>query len=85
MAELKNNTEEIVYNVLTFGNNFVDEVKLFDGVYFTNIPKLRDKNETLESIVLNAEELKKHWQLKQMDDYIENVKKCELKKVKLYL
>ena len=85
MAKLENNIKEIEYNVLTFENQFVDESKLFDGIYSTSVPRLRDKNETLESIISELEEMQNFWRLEKIDYYIENLKNCEIKKVKVYL
>ena len=73
------------YKALTFGNHFVDESKLFSGICITMTPTLRSEYETLESLISEAVKIKNNFLVKEINQYIENLKQCELKDVTLYL
>ena len=73
------------YNVLSYSDQFVDGKLLTKGIYLTSIPRLYSINTTREILIEEAKNnsIGINSQIFNIDNYINNISKCELIRVNL--
>ena len=76
------------FKVLTFGpinkldKSYVDEHLLSKGIYSTSTPGLHSSERTIENLI----EIHKYvFNIKEDDEWIENIRQCQLTEVRLVL
>jgi hypothetical protein len=77
------NALDCIYSALMYAGRYVDENKLFDGLYMKATPTLYDADETIENLVkVYSELIGKYMKGSPADVYVENLRQCKLVKVK---
>jgi len=77
-------TSENRFKVLMYCDGFVDENRLEQGLYSTNIPKLHSIDETIDNLIERVLSIRDINGFSFVNEtYIENLKKCELVEITL--
>ena len=72
-------TSENRFKVLMYCDGFVDENRLEQGLYSTNIPKLHSIDETIDNLIERVLSIRDINGFSFVNEtYIENLKNCEL-------
>jgi len=72
------------YKVLAYGNHiYVDETKLYKGIYTTELPKLHQFETTISSLIEAYELMEDMIQGFNSENYVKNLEQCNLINVTL--
>ena len=66
------------FTVLVYAGNYVDETKLFEGIYSTLTPILHKADRTIESMCEGADAIKQFGIEEPIEVYKSNLRKCNL-------
>lgn len=73
------------FKVLTYLNHYVDEIRLYKGIYRINVPRLHPENTTIETLERDLKLMEEVMgRSKELTlSHIKNLNKCKLVEVEL--